>query len=556
MTVEELQRRVRWIAACAVLAAIGTYVVSRQQTKKYTATAAVQFKRSEPGRSVAALPSTLAITPRAQWAANIRLVRSGAIATPTAARLGQGLTPAEVNAAVVVGIPREWGLVHVSATSTSSERAKTIATEYARLLADEQQRRARAPFVTGIGREERKLAALSRRERRSGRGDALRSRVATRRFFEKLQSRAEVHAAPEPTAPSSPRLVRNAALGAAGGLLVAVLGIFLFEVWSRRRKISESLARRYNLPLLGIVPRSAALSRRSRPVGFHGSEPLSNGYEEAFQLIRTRLRYFKIDRDLRAMVVASARRGDGRTTVAQQLASAAARAGSVVLLLEADLRAPDLAKRLGLQSGPGLADVLIGEISLWSATQVLVLDGGRGEDAQACSLDVLVAGVPLPPNPGKLIKSQGMQAVLKAARSTYDLIVIDSPSVAAGPELFPLLGHVDGVILVVRGGRHVRHASAVRLRASLDAARAPMLGVIANCVRGKADDPMPGADRSDPQAAGSAPRGERDGDDLAWNGSSPDSSELAPPRPSSRFKRAAEGDGSQAEHETRETASH
>src|SRR5207245_2783596 len=104
----------------------------------------------------------------------------------------------------------------------------------------------------------------------------------------------EVRAAPEPTAPSSPRLVRNTALGAAGGLLVAVLGVLLIEVWGRRRKIPESFARRYDLPLLGVVPKSVALSRWSRPLGPPGSEPLPNGYEEAFQLIRARLRYFKI----------------------------------------------------------------------------------------------------------------------------------------------------------------------------------------------------------------------------------------------------------------------
>src|SRR5205807_6226494 len=111
---DQLQRRARWIAVCAGLAAIVTYIISRQQTRKYTATAAVQFKRSEPGRSVAALPSTLATSPRAQWAANISLVRTREIAAKTAARLGRGLTPGKVNAAVVVSAPREWGVVHVS----------------------------------------------------------------------------------------------------------------------------------------------------------------------------------------------------------------------------------------------------------------------------------------------------------------------------------------------------------------------------------------------------------------------------------------------------------
>ena len=96
--------------------------------------------------------------------------------------------------------------------------------------------------------------------------------------------------------------------------------------------------------------------------------------EEAFHLIRAHLRYFNVDRELRTLLVASAAPGDGKTTVARHLASAAARVGSVVLLVEADLRRPTLAQQLDIQSGPGVSDVLIGAVSLWSATQMIDLD--------------------------------------------------------------------------------------------------------------------------------------------------------------------------------------
>jgi Mrp family chromosome partitioning ATPase len=85
---------------------------------------------------------------------------------------------------------------------------------------------------------------------------------------------------------------------------------------------------------------------------------------EAFSLIRAHLRFFNVDRDLRTVVIASAAQGDGKTTVARQLAEAAARLGSRVLLLEVDLRQPTLVQQLDIESGPGLADVLIGAISI------------------------------------------------------------------------------------------------------------------------------------------------------------------------------------------------
>ncbi len=200
---------------------------------------------------------------------------------------------------------------------------------------------------------------------------------------------------------------------------------------------------------------------------------------EAFHLIRAHLRYFNVDRELRTLLVASAAPGDGKTTVARHLAGAAARMGSRVLLLEADLRHPTLAQQLDLQSGPGLSDVLIGAVSLSEATQMIDLDSSALERSPTRALDVLVAGAALPPNPGELIESHAMEALLERAKSTYDLVVIDTPPLAAVSDAFPLLRKVDGVIIVGRVGRNRRDV-AERLHETLAGAGAPLLGVIAN----------------------------------------------------------------------------
>jgi len=124
------------------------------------------------------------------------------------------------------------------------------------------------------------------------------------------------------------------------------LGVaFLLERFDRRIREPRDLEAIYGLPLLGVVPESAALSRSGKGKK-NAREALPASEAEAFHLIRAHLRYFNVDRELRTLLIASAAPGDGKTTVARHLAAAAARMGARVLLLEADLRRPTMAQQL------------------------------------------------------------------------------------------------------------------------------------------------------------------------------------------------------------------
>ncbi|HME05356.1 MAG TPA: hypothetical protein VKG38_20195, partial [Solirubrobacteraceae bacterium] len=293
-------------------------------------------------------------------------------------------------------------------------------------------------------------------------------------------------AATVPTSPISPLVTRNTILGGILGLLLGLGVAFLLEHFDQRIREPEDLRRIYQLPLLGVVPESSALARFPGRRG--RAESHDHGEVAVFGLIRAQLRYCKVDRALRTLLVVSAANGDGKTTIALHLARAAASVGSRVLLLEADLRAPALAEQLVVQPGPGLQDVLTGRESLSSATQTIdlgaaALENSRGQIRPGeAILDVLVAGAGSPPNPGELIESHAMAAVLEQARSTFDLVVIDTPPLAAISDAFPLLRKVDGVIIVGRIGRDRRDA-AQRLHDTLKGTDAPLLGVIANGVK-------------------------------------------------------------------------
>ena len=246
--------------------------------------------------------------------------------------------------------------------------------------------------------------------------------------------------------------------------------------------------------MLGEVPESAALARSARR-GKGRAEALPPAEAEAFSLIRAHLQFFNIDRDLRTLVIASAAPGDGKTTIARHLAEAAARLGSRALLVEGDMRQPTLAQQLDINSGPGLADVLIDTATMDEVTQSVSLEAAPGEGAKGRTLDVVAAGAVLPPNPGELLESRAMEALLERVKSIYDLVVIDTPPLAAVSDAFPLLTKVDGVVIVGRVG-HSRRDVSERLHQVLASSGALPLGVIANGAQSGGPSLDPGDGRS------------------------------------------------------------
>jgi len=151
--------------------------------------------------------------------------------------------------------------------------------------------------------------------------------------------------------------------------------------------------------------------------------------------------------------------------------------GSRVLPLEADLRRPTLAQQLNIRSGPGLCDVPIGAVTLNEATRPIDLEAPSGDGGRGRTLDVLVAGAAPPPNPGELLESHAMETLPERAKSTYDLIVVDTPPPTAVSDAFGLLGKVDGAIIVGRVGRN-RRDIAQRLHETLTGAGAPLLPAV------------------------------------------------------------------------------
>jgi succinoglycan biosynthesis transport protein ExoP len=490
-----LRRRLPVIVLCVVVVAGAAYAFSKREAKKYTATASVVFNNSPQTQEIAGLPiGGSGVSLLAEQASELELVKTGDMATRTANLLGHGLTPQQVGENVSVAGQGESGVVDVSATAGSPELAAKIANAYVRVFVEEQKTANLKYYKSVLALVRRQLAALTPKQREGSDGLDLENRAQTLSILTELKQ-GNVQVAQEAAVPlsaSSPKTSRNVTIGGVLGLFIGLALAFILEPINRLIRTAEDLEAIYRLPLLGSVPKSRALARKGAPL-----PPVE---AEAFSLIRAHLRLFNSGRELRTIVITSAAVGDGKTTIARRLAEVAARSGSRVLLLELDLRQPTLAGQLDIQAGPGVADVLMGTVSMEEATRsVNVGTTSPSERAAERTFDVLTAGTALPPSPGELLESHAMEGVLEQARSVYDLVIIDTPPLTCVSDGFSLLPRVDGVV-VVGWVDHSRRDAAEQLQRILAASGAPQVGVIANGSKSAG-----GSGHYHPQAGGLSP---------------------------------------------------
>jgi polysaccharide biosynthesis transport protein len=278
-----------------------------------------------------------------------------------------------------------------------------------------------------------------------------------------------VEEADAPADPVSPRTVRNTLIGAVVGLVGGLVLALLRDAFDRRVTSLRELDAMLGAPVLARVPRSPTLALSD------SLRDLPAADAETFRAARLAIRHQPAGRELDSVLVTSPRAGDGRTTIAFCLAAAAAATGDRVLLVEADLRHPSL--DAVAEPGPfGLAAVVAGEATLDEA--VSRVEVRTGADATPGTLELIHAGTAAG-NPASLLESERMAELLDAAGRDYELVIVDTPPAAILADAIPLLGHVDGVVIVAGLGRD-RRDDVEELHERLKQFDVPVVGVIAN----------------------------------------------------------------------------
>lgn len=267
-----------------------------------------------------------------------------------------------------------------------------------------------------------------------------------------------------PSTPISPHPTRNIAFGIGIGVVLAFLAAFVRETLDRRMRDSEEVEKATKLPVLGVVP----LEDSKSPVPVV-TEPHS-ARAEAYRKVRTNLLFSGPDGIPRILLVTSAVSGEGKTTLAVNLAMACAKAGQRVALVDADLRRPMVSSYLEIDGSKGLCDVLAGNAPLDAALKTI----GDGR------VDVLPAGA-IPANPAELVGSLQMREVMERLGASHDVVIVDAPPVLPVADALVMAGRVEGVVLVTRLGETTRG----RLLSARDAIRkvkGNLVGVVPNAV--------------------------------------------------------------------------
>ena len=309
--------------------------------------------------------------------------------------------------------------------------------------------------------------------------------------------------------PISPDLERSLAVGMVMSVLLGLGAALLLEKLDNVYHTVDELKASTKLPLLGALPfnptlkdsqtrqRSGLLKRvdqvsriprnvsqgilRSLPWGFGLSDrsksayyggSSDSGFLEALRVLYTNIRMLSSDRPIRSILLSSAQPTEGKSTVAASLAQVATAMGQRVLVVDIDLRKPQVHNRLDIPNKLGLSNLITDGLPLKTVLQQVNPEG---------SLFALTAGK-VPPDPTKLLSSHKMQQLMATFEQSFDLVIYDAPPIAGLADVSLVGQRTDGLVLVTRMNITNRTVLKQTIE-TLKLSRIPILGVVANGVK-------------------------------------------------------------------------
>jgi len=264
---------------------------------------------------------------------------------------------------------------------------------------------------------------------------------------------------------------RNLAVGSALGLLLGVGAALVVDKLSNIFYTAQELKDTTKLPLLGIVPLKKELETTNQKNNLSPALPPVNNasFFEVFRSLYTNILLLGSDIPIRSLVISSPGLGDGKSTVAIQLAQAAAAMGQRVLLVDGNLRCPSLHTRVGLMNIQGLTDVISQDLDWHNVIERSPLEE---------NLFVMMAG-PIPPDSVRLLASRKMQELMDNLQASFDLVIYDTPPLLGFADAHLIAANTNGIVLVAGLGK-LKRTALLQVLEEIQISGTPMLGMIAN----------------------------------------------------------------------------
>lgn len=295
-----------------------------------------------------------------------------------------------------------------------------------------------------------------------------------------------------PEMPISPNLQRNLLMALMASVLLGLGAALLLEKLDNVYYSVDELKAGTKLPMLGALPYNSQLKdsytgkfkglvssrfsslrpgRQAESVySYSGNSEAA--FLESLRVLHTNIRMLSADHPMRSILITSALPSDGKSTVASYLAQVATAMGQRVLIVDVDLRKPQVHERLNMPNELGLSNLITDDLPMKSAIQQ-VTPGGQ--------LFVLTAGK-IPPDPTKLLSSQKMQQLMGAFSRCFDLVIYDAPPATGFADVSLVGQRTDGLVLVSRIGKTDRTVLTQTIE-TLKLAQIPILGAVANGVK-------------------------------------------------------------------------
>lgn len=457
--------REQWwiILLCLVLTTFAAGAYTATQKKEYESTAKLLLQPDNLSATIAGT-SLAGTDPTRQINTDAQLV-----ALPTVARrVTRSLDKPLSATAVRTSANPDSNILSVTVTDHDPDAAAEFANEFARQYITFRRDTTKARFKKALATVETRLA-----QARKGTPDytTLRAQAKQLRLLVSLQTgdaQLIQNANPRRTA-VRPTPARNIAIGVIVGLLLGLGLAFLRDRLDRRLKNEDQIgAIMPGVPLIGLVPepRRGKASRLMTAEGFH--------------TLQANLALLARERPLKTLLVTSAHPGEGKSTVAINLALAMIEKGQTPLVVDADLRRPALSERVKADRRVGVSSILAGEGALDTSVQELPVEASRNGNGPGIAIDGevrLVGAGPTPPNVQLLLSDRSLEGLHEASRASGEVVIFDGPPVGNFSDMLPLAREVDGVIVTVRL-YHSRRDQLKRFAAQLANASIEPLGIV------------------------------------------------------------------------------